>query len=203
MVIYEQIPMHQPNRTIRSRKRFGVCSYPETYFELFNHESPLRAWLTELQSLTEVESLTALQAKSVATTPESFEALSIRNAQIAIQQIRKKSSIIIEELDSIIDSLPVTTHGLCYLYESFSVTCSRIKPVVEQCRRKGCDYATNKQLSHDVLMICEQTLKFMDTFLAKDNVNNAQIEAYARKLKENFGELVDITIKKECQVNFN
>ncbi|KPM09282.1 inscuteable-like protein [Sarcoptes scabiei] len=38
----------------------------------------------------------------------------------------------------------------------------------------------------------------MQNFLSKQQINNAQIEASARKLKENFGELVDTTIKKEC-----
>lgn len=165
-----------------------------------NQESALKIWLNELQSLTEVESLNALQAKSVATTPESFEALSIRNAQVAIQQIRKNSSTIIDELDSLIDSLPVSVEGLEYLFEAFHGTYQKMRSVIETCRRKGCDVATNKLLSSDVFSICEQTLKFMRVFLAKGSVNNAQIEASVRKLKENFGELVDVTIKKECSV---
>ena len=137
----------------------------------------------------------------MATTPESFEALSIRNAQVAIQQIRKNSSTIMEELDSLIDSLPVSMEGLGYLFDAFHGTYLKMHSVIETCRRKGCDFATNKQLSADVISICEQTLKFMSVFLAKGNVNNAQIEANARKLKESFGELVDVTIKKECAVS--
>lgn len=166
-----------------------------------NQESALKIWLNELQSLTEVESLNALQAKSVATTPESFEALSIRNAQVAIQQIRKNSSVIIDEIDSLIDSLPVSVDGLGYLLKAFHGTYAKIHSVIETCRRKGCDNASNKQLSVDALAICEQTIHFMNIFLAKGNVNNAQIEANARKLKESFGELVDITIRKECSVS--
>lgn len=165
-------------------------------------ESPVQVWLNELLSLTEVESLSALQAKSVATTPESFEALSIRNAQVSIQQIRKNSTIIIDELDSLIDSLPIdSTEGLTYLMEKFSETYKKIQSLIEICKRKGCDYVANKQLSIDVQTICEQTIKFMQNFLSKQQINNAQIEASARKLKENFGELVDTTIKKECFVS--
>lgn len=168
-----------------------------------SRESPVKVWLHELQSLTEVESLSALQAKSVATTPESFEALSIRNAQVTIQQIRKTSSAILDELDSLIDSLPVSVNGLQYLLEAFHETYTKIYSTIEICRRKGCDFAANKQLSTDVLSLCEQTIKFMNVqFLYNQNVNNAQIEANARKLKESFGELVDITIKKECVVCF-
>lgn len=166
-----------------------------------NQDSALKTWLNELLSLTEVESLNALQAKSVATTPESFEALSIRNAQVAIQHIRKNSSIIIDEIDSLIDSLPVSVEGLAYLSKIFQGTYLKMNSVIETCRRKGCDYASNKELSYDVIALCEQTLQFMNTFLTKCNVNNAQIEANARKLKESFGELVDVTIKKECLVS--
>ena len=173
------------------------------YFFQACFESPVQVWLNELQSLTEVESLSALQAKSVATTPESFEALSIRNAQVSIQQIRHNSTIIIDELDSLIDSLPVYCDGLCYLEEKFHDTFRKIQSLIEICKRKGCDYVANKQLSIDVIVICEQTIRFMKNFLWKQNVNNAQIEANVRKLKESFGELVDVTIKKESLVSLN
>lgn len=209
----------------RNAKRYGMCSTQDSYAELVsgkklevdltnfclyllaqmaNYDSPLQVWLNELQSVTEVESLSALQAKSVATTPESFEALSVRNAQITIQQIRKNSQQILDELDSIIDSLPglVTNDGLAYLLESFGAIHVKIGSVVEICRRKGVDFASGKQLTGEVGVICEQTIRFMHTFLMKQNFNNSQIEANVRKLKENFGELVDVTIRKECGVGF-
>ncbi|XP_075588189.1 protein inscuteable homolog [Dermatophagoides farinae] len=206
MVIYEKLSpiMAMSQRyfsgfnTNRSQKRFGICASPGFEFACF--ESPVQVWLNELQSLTEVESLSALQAKSVATTPESFEALSIRNAQVSIQQIRHNSTIIIDELDSLIDSLPVYCDGLCYLEEKFHDTFRKIQSLIEICKRKGCDYVANKQLSIDVIVICEQTIRFMKNFLWKQNVNNAQIEANVRKLKESFGELVDVTIKKESLI---
>ena len=231
MVIYEKLSpiMAMSQRyfsgfnTNRSQKRFGICASPgfefvSFFFSIFFNfsliclivyffqacfESPVQVWLNELQSLTEVESLSALQAKSVATTPESFEALSIRNAQVSIQQIRHNSTIIIDELDSLIDSLPVYCDGLCYLEEKFHDTFRKIQSLIEICKRKGCDYVANKQLSIDVIVICEQTIRFMKNFLWKQNVNNAQIEANVRKLKESFGELVDVTIKKESLVSLN
>ncbi|XP_027198684.2 protein inscuteable homolog [Dermatophagoides pteronyssinus] len=206
MVIYEKLSpimamMNQRYFHNRSQKRFGICSSPG--FEFAYYESPVQVWLNELQSLTEVESLSALQAKSVATTPESFEALSIRNAQISIQQIRLNSTLIIDELDSIIDSLPVYyDNGLCYIEEKFQDTFQKIQSLIEICKRKGCDFIVNKQLSTDVIVICEQTIKFMKNSIWKqnNNVNNAQIEANVRKLKESFGELVDVTIKKESLI---
>ena len=170
---------------------------------LLHHETALQIWLQELQSLTEVESLTALQAKSVATTPESFEALSIRNAQVAIQAIRRQSSAAIDELDCLLDCLPVSVEGLAYLHESFSgSTAPAIATVLESCRRKGADFATNTATrTADVMAIVEQTRNFMATFIRRGSgtvVNNAQIEATVRRLREAFGELVDVTLKKEC-----
>ncbi|KAJ6224551.1 hypothetical protein RDWZM_003096 [Blomia tropicalis] len=173
---------------------------------MYPQSSSIRAWLIELQSSTEVESLTALQAKSVASTAESFEALSIRNAQITIQQIRRSSSSVIDELDSVIDSLPVTIDGLAYLTEMFYHTCSTIRSVVDTCRRKGCDQTINgdrRQLSSEVIDVCNRTFDLMINTLRSnkpEQVNNIQIEANIRKLKENFGELVDVSIKKECSI---
>lgn len=181
----------------------NVAVYPSQYFDMLNTDTPLKLWLTELQSLTEVESLSALQAKSVATTPESFEALSIRNTQIAIQQIRNNSSIIIDELDAIIDSLPVSFDGLSYVLTTFQDTYKKIAAVLEICRRKGCDFVANRQLSGQVMNYCDHTLKTMYTFLVNNDFNNSQIEASIRTVKENFGELIDATIKKECQVSLS
>ncbi|KAH9401041.1 hypothetical protein TYRP_002627 [Tyrophagus putrescentiae] len=162
---------------------------------LLHHETALQIWLQELQSLTEVESLTALQAKSVATTPESFEALSIRNAQVAIQAIRRQSSAAIDELDCLLDCLPVSVEGLAYLHESFSGSTA---PAIAT----GADFATNTATrTADVMAIVEQTRNFMATFIRRGSgtvVNNAQIEATVRRLREAFGELVDVTLKKEC-----
>lgn len=171
-----------------------------------SQESPLLTWLRELQSTTEVESLSALQSKSIASTPESFEALSIRNAQVAIQQVRSQSSALIDDLDSLIDSLPVTTdQGLEYLYGLFYQTYQRIYSVIEICRRKGCDFnGANRNISHQVIHVCEQTLQLLCVIQGDYyHVNNAQIEASIRKLKEIFGELVDVTIRKECSILVN
>lgn len=182
-------------------KRTNIAAYPNEYFEVLNHETPLKLWLTELQSLTEVESLSALQAKSVATTPESFEALSIRNAQIAIHQLRQNSADIIDELDAIIDSLPVTFDGLNYLVGTFQETYRKIASVIETCRRKGCDHVAKRQVSTELATNCDYTLRTMYSFLSDNDFNNSQIEASIRTVKENFGEMIDGTIKKECQVS--
>lgn len=90
----------------------------------------------------------------------------------------------------------------------FYHTCSTIRSVVDTCRRKGCDQTINgdrRQLSSEVIDVCNRTFDLMINTLRSnkpEQVNNIQIEANIRKLKENFGELVDVSIKKECSVSF-
>jgi len=43
-------------------------------------------------------------------------------------------------------------------------------------------------------------VKFVDDFMASHQVNNAQLEATLRKQKERLGELVNCTIRRDCQV---
>ena len=86
-----------------------------------------------------MESLSALQAKSVAITEEAFEALSIRNAQVAISRTRKESASIMDSLDHLIDQLPLTIEDLKMFNNEFNLVSSRTYSLVETCRRRGCD----------------------------------------------------------------
>ena len=148
-----------------------------------------------------MECLSAMQAKSVATTPESFEALFIRNSHITIHKIRKVSVQVIEHIDNFIDILPVTSEDLFNLKKSFSSVCFQICELIEICKRIGCDHAANKvKCSASVASLCKNIIKFINIFIEKNRVNNAQLEATFRKLKETFGEMVDTTIRKECKV---
>ena len=92
-----------------------------------------------MRDSTEVESLSALQAKSVAITEEAFEALSIRNAQVAITRMRKESASILDGLDTLIDQLPLTIEDLKLFKNDFNLVSSRTYSLVETCRRRGCD----------------------------------------------------------------
>ena len=165
-------------------------------------------WLISLQQSTETECLSTLSAKCVVTTENSYELLSIRNSHLTVTQIRAESDRIIEAIDHFIDNcLPITRwqkleriHSECLL-----MVFDKIHSVVEKCRRKGCDYKpmnTKKSLSSDVIECCQQFSRFVNSFVAKRVVNNPQLEATLRKLKEQFGELVDQTIKNECQVSY-
>lgn len=168
-----------------------------------------------------MESLSALQAKSVAVNEEAFEALSIRNAQVAISKTRRDSVQIIDGLDALIDLLPLTAEDLGLFKNDFAFLTSNTYSLVEACRRRGCDIQSeynnthyeqrthqtcsaangNKKLSHEVFSLCESLVRFVDDFGLRRNVNNAQIEASLRQLKERLGELVNITIRRDCQVS--
>lgn len=52
----------------------------------------------------------------------------------------------------------------------------------------------------DVFNLCQTMVKFVDDFMLRHNVNNAQLEATLRKQKERLGELVNVTIRRDCQV---
>ncbi|RWS14660.1 inscuteable-like protein, partial [Dinothrombium tinctorium] len=166
------------------------------------YNESVRQWLQELRANVESECLSALQAKSVALDSDAFEALSIRNAQISIYKIRCLSVDVIDGLDFLIDTLPITIDAIPSFKHGFGSVCQKLCEVIELCRRRGCDYSPYKgsKVSTAVSTICQQMIKFINDFGLKGVVNNAQLEATLRKLKERLGELVNLTIRRDCQV---
>ncbi|RWS26086.1 inscuteable-like protein, partial [Leptotrombidium deliense] len=164
--------------------------------------SPVKEWVKDLRGQTESECLSALQAKSVAVEPDALEALSIRNAQICIYKLRCQSVDVIDSLDFLIDKLPLSKEDLQSYGNAFNTVCQKICEVIELCRRRGCDFSPYKRskVSTAVSTICQQIIELLNDFQAKRVVNNAQLEAYLRKLKERLGELVNLTIRRDCQV---
>lgn len=73
----EKVPIEMNNNEI-----YGTLIKPTVARPKGRAKSPVDCWLSSLRDATEVESLSALQAKSVAVSEEAFEALSIRNAQV-------------------------------------------------------------------------------------------------------------------------
>ena len=162
-------------------------------------------WLIALQKTTEPECLSALSAKCVATSEHSVELLAIRNSHLAVTQIRAESDTIIEAIDHFIDNcLPIVRWQKLQRVHDFCLipVFDKIRSVVDICRRKGCDLKNkcNKSRSEDVIQCYHQFSRFVRSFIDKKCVNNPQLEATLRKLKEQFGELVDQTIRSECQV---
>lgn len=169
-----------------------------------------------LRDSTEVESLSALQAKSVALDEQSFEALSVRNAQVSIRKTREDSMQILNRIDQLIDDLPLTIEDLTSFKESIECVSLQIHCLIEHCRRRGCDSSSpllgfntnvissnNRRLSNDVAVYGLQLAKFVDEFSEQHNVNNGQIEITLRKMKEKLGEVIDTTIRKDCDVIIN
>jgi hypothetical protein len=165
-------------------------------------------WLLSLKKSTESECLSTLSAKCVATSDHSYELLSIRNSHVTVTEIRQESHRIIDTIDHFIDNcLPITRWQRLERIHDFCLAAlfDKINSVVELCRRKGCDNkkSQNKCLSMDVIDCCQQFTRFVRSFVAKQTVNNPQLEATLRKLKEQFGELIDQTIKNECNVSYH
>lgn len=168
--------------------------------------SPVSQWLALLRDSTEVESLSALQAKSVAVDEESFEALSVRNAQVALRKTRKDFSDIRVIIDHLINQLPLTIEDLYHFKLDVEDISCKIHALIEHCRRRGCDSITGmkgRKMSTDIAVYGLQISKFVDDFNMKHNVNNAQLEASLRKMKERVTQVVDSTTEKDLCIIIN
>lgn len=67
----------------------------------------LKEWLRAMRYETELECLTSLQARTLAIDEFSASALSIRNSQVEIQEMRLESNFILDYIDYLIESLPL------------------------------------------------------------------------------------------------
>jgi hypothetical protein len=163
-------------------------------------------WLSLLRDSTEVESLSALQAKSVAVDEESFEALSVRNAQVALKKTRKDFYEINTIIDHLINQLPLTTEDLYHFKLDIEEISCKIHSLIEHCRRRGCDSTTGikgRKMSTDIAVHGLQISKFVEDFTMKNNVNNAQLEASLRKMKDRLTQVVDATTEKDACIIIN
>ncbi|XP_054158907.1 protein inscuteable homolog [Oppia nitens] len=188
-------------------------------------DKSIKEWLLSLQKSPEYECLSALSAKCVQNknlnknTADSdhhynhqhysAELMAIRQSHATVADIRRESARIIDTIDHFIDNcLPIQKWQRLQRIHDYCLRAlfDRIRSVADMCRRKsfgGGDYTPtvgNKCLSADTLDCCSQLSRFVQSFVAKQSVNNAQLEATIRKLKELFGELVDQTIKSECSL---
>lgn len=171
--------------------------------------SPVSQWLSLLRDSTEVESLSALQAKSVAVDEDSFEALSVRNAQVALRKTRQDFVEINTIIDHLINQLPLTIEDLYHFKLDVEDISCKIHSLIEHCRRRGCDSPSKnnsnsslkgRRISSDVAIHGLQIAKFVEDFTLKHNVNNAQLEASLRKMKERLTHVVETTTEKDCSI---
>lgn len=150
-----------------------------------------------------IESPSALESKPVAIDPGSLDALMVRNAQIAITQIRSLSAAIIDEMDDMIDLLPLTLGQLASYADSFRQISHNLGGLMEMCYGEESDLGNyrNARLQVGLSTICREMSEFISLFNKRRKINNAQLEATLRKLKERVGEMVGLTIKKGIEVS--
>lgn len=140
----------------------------------------------------------------------------MRNAQVAVRKTREDSMQILNKIDQLIDQLPLTIEDLTSFKGTIEYVSCQIHSLIEHCRRRGCDSsqpllgfcptvigAKNRRLSNDVAVYGLQLAKLVDEFCQKHYVNNGQVEVTLRKMKEKLGEVIDSTIRKDCDVIIN
>ncbi|XP_074593910.1 uncharacterized protein LOC141849470 [Brevipalpus obovatus] len=164
----------------------------------------LGQWLEEISddTISSEVPMCQLESKSVAIDPGSLDALLVRNAQIAITQIRALSASILDEIDDMIDLLPLTIVQLSSYHDSFIQISANIASLVELCYGEEGDFGNycNARLQISLSTICHEMTEFISNFAKRKKINNAQLEATLRKLKERVGEMVGLTIKKGIEI---
>lgn len=94
---------------------------PLPYESVALQEDPvLKEWLQAMRYETELECLTSLQARTLAIDEFSASALSIRNSQVAIQEMRLESNFILDYIDYLIESLPLCSNKIGKFSVEFS-----------------------------------------------------------------------------------
>lgn len=152
-----------------------------------------------------MESLSTLQAKSVAMDEDSYEALAVRNAQVSIRRMRKNCITITNQIDYLIDSLPLTYDDLSHFNQDIIYLSSKIHPCVDECKRRRSDQSSSpvKTLGCEVLNYIPSLQTFIHDFIGRRRINNAQIEGILRKLKESFTTLLSQTIAGDASIITN
>lgn len=143
-----------------------------------------------------------MECKTIAIDPGSLDALMVRNCQIAINQIRAVSVAIINEIDDMIDLLPLTLVQLPSYGDSFNQISHNIATLLDMCYGEQSDLIDYRDARLQIALasICGEMSQFIVTFKRRRKINNVQFEATLRKLKERVGEMVASTIKKGLEV---
>jgi hypothetical protein len=203
---------------------------------IFNTDDPvLLKWMQAMRFETELECLTALQARTLAIDENSAAALSVRNSQVAIQEMRLESDLVLDLIDALIDKLPVNLGEIGKLADDFSTIHVRL---VEQTRARTSSSAATKQTNSNYTycnqlnnltiinctprksLVSSRTLKPLDKLAIQireiclemastiqdyqcnydsyDHIDNGQLEAMLRKIKELIGKFTEISIRAEC-----
>lgn len=227
----------------------------------FKEDDPvLLKWLQNMRLETELECLAPLQAKSLARDENASRALSVRNSQVVIQNLRQESEYLLEYIDHLIECLPVTQYTLesfviefgqlyAKIFESTARYASTLSistaavavsdfimstPAkqypnstsyqqvnVSPRRNNNCltivDTTPMKKLAASSAAGSAKTAKLIDDLIAnmrqicikvhknliafsydECKIDSTSIEVMLRKLMENYGKFIEISIRTEC-----
>lgn len=111
----------QPTHRCLSMVAVGMQQSRRSANGLFRTDDPvLSRWMQAMRFETELECLTALQARTLAIDEHSAGALSVRNSQVAIQELRLESDLILDLIDRLIDTLPLNFNTIDKFSTDFS-----------------------------------------------------------------------------------
>lgn len=120
---------------------------------VFKTDDPvLLEWLRAMRFDTELECLTALQARTLAIDDNLAGALSVRNSQVSIQEMRLESDYILELTNILIDLLPINFNTI----DKFAVEFSNLWALLV--RQTEAQTRSNQQrLGSSTYMSCPQS----------------------------------------------
>ena len=184
----------------------------EPSIEVKKNENPVVKWLNEVRFSGEMESLSALQSKSVAYTVDMYDAMQVRNSQVAIQTLKANSSDLIKQIVNLIEMLPLEVNEFAFARSRLTLIYDQLCNIIDFCKRrlncpanepvyshKSSSKASPVQLSNEMLLICQQMIAVLNLQHVK-KPDFIEIETSLRVLIDKFGKLIDQTIKRDCKV---
>ncbi|XP_074594390.1 protein inscuteable homolog [Brevipalpus obovatus] len=187
-------------RIIKNRRnsRHGI---PTNLQNIAKKNSSLAQWLKEIRKTTDVECLNALHAKEIAETTDQKQALAVRSAQVSIRKIRDSSIEIIDDIEVLIDWIPLELSRLQKFEKDFSLVFENIHSAIRTFRESACDQA--EILINELFTVSASIKLLLKEYGLKKIVSNPSLKSQLEKIKELFGKLVDIIIKRKCQMIFS
>lgn len=185
---------------------------PEPSNETRKIVNPVVKWLNEVRFSCEMESLSALQSKSVAYTVDMYDAMQVRNSQVAIQTLKANSSDLIKQIVNLIEMLPLEVNEYTFARSRLALIYDQLSNIADFCKRrlnsqsnesiysaKSSSKLSPVQSSNEMLLICQQMIAVLSPQHAKQP-DFVDVETNLRILIDKFGKLIDQTIKGDCKV---
>lgn len=194
----------------------------------FKTDDPiLLEWLQAMRFETELECLTSLQARTLAIDEHLAGALGVRNSQVNIDRMREVSNSLLNDIDTLIESLPLKFSSISKFSAKFSelwtilmnetaaqtsssstLTSSQNQnnlTIINCTPRKSLVSARTlrplDKLADQIRNLCIDYVKALYEYQEDHTsalINNDYLESALRKLKELYGKFVEISIRAEC-----